>query len=106
MSLIVSDKKIPVTLTSKAISYVKAIMEQKNISAQEYGLRVGIKGGGCSGASFLLGFDKVKLGDETYEVENVYVFIEKKHVMYVLGLEIDFEDSEEEAGFVFNNPAV
>ncbi len=104
MSILVSDKKIPVSITPKAISYIKDIMHQKNISPNEYGLRVGIKGGGCGGTSFLLGFDKAKPGDETYTTENVLVFIEKKHVMYVLGLEIDFEEGEEESGFVFNNP--
>jgi iron-sulfur cluster assembly protein len=104
MSILVSDKKIPVNITPKAISYIKSIMEQKNISSGEYGLRIGMKGGGCGGASFLLGFDKAKTGDEVYTIDDILVFIEKKHVMYVLGLEIDYEEGEEESGFVFNNP--
>jgi iron-sulfur cluster assembly protein len=65
---------------------------------------VGIKGGGCSGASFLLGFDKAKAGDEAYSLDTFYVFIEKKHVMYILGIEIDYETGESGTGFVFNNP--
>ncbi len=106
MNTTVTDKKIPVTITSKAIGAIKALMAQKEISPLEYGLRVGMRGGGCGGASFLLGFDKFKPGDEKYTVEQLPVFIEKRHVMYVLGLEVDFEESEEESGFVFNNPAV
>jgi iron-sulfur cluster assembly protein len=104
MSIIVSDKKIPVIITPKALSSIKAIMQQKNVPPDDYGLRVGVKGGGgCGGASFILGFDKAKAGDEAYMAEDLLVFIEKKHVMYVLGLEIDFEEGEE-SGFVFNNP--
>lgn len=80
-------------------------MEHKLVSAQEYGLRIGIKGSGCSGTSFLLGFDKAKAGDETYLHENIPVYIEKKHIMYLLGLEVDFEETENGTGFVFNNPA-
>lgn len=104
MHTLVSDKKNPVTITPKAISYIKSMMQQKNISSDEYGLRVGIKGGGCGGSSFFLGFDKAKTNDDVYLSEDVLVYIEKKHVMYVLGLEVDFEEGEEESGFVFNNP--
>jgi iron-sulfur cluster assembly protein len=104
MIIPVSQKQIPVTLTSRAVVEVKTIMAQKNISTEDYGLRVGIKGGGCSGASFLLGFDKAKSGDEAYFLDSFYVFIEKKHVMYILGIEIDFETGENGTGFVFNNP--
>jgi iron-sulfur cluster assembly protein len=100
----VSNKILPLTLTPRAIAQVKAIMAHKLQSHQEYGLRIGIKGGGCSGASFLLGFDKAKTGDETYMHEDIPVIIEKKHMMYLLGMEVDYEESEEGAGFVFNNP--
>ncbi len=106
MIIPVSQKQIPITLTPRALAEVKSIMGHKNISPEEYGLRVGIKGGGCSGASFLLGFDKAKSGDEAYFLDSFYVFIEKKHVMYILGIEIDFETSENGTGFVFNNPTV
>jgi iron-sulfur cluster assembly protein len=105
MSTIVSDKKIPVIITPKALSSIKAIMQQKTVSPDEYGLRIGVRGGGCGGASFFLGFDKAKAGDDTYMADDLLVFIEKKHVMYILGLEIDFEEGEE-SGFVFNNPAM
>ena len=104
MSILVSDKKIPVTITPTAISQIKSIMQQKEVPTDEYGLRVGMKGGGCSGTSYFLGFDKAKAGDEAYLLDSLLVFIEKKHVMYILGLEIDYEENEEESGFVFNNP--
>jgi iron-sulfur cluster assembly protein len=100
----VSNKILPLTLTQRAVAQVRAIMAYKQVSPEEYGLRIGIKGGGCSGASFLLGFDKAKSGDETYLHGDIPVIIEKKHLMYLLGLEIDFEESEEGTGFVFNSP--
>lgn len=56
----------------------------------EYGLRVGVRGGGC-GASWLLGFDLPGLADEVYNVEGVQVIIDRKHLLYVLGVEIGYE---------------
>ena len=105
MIVATANTKNPVTLTSKAIAQIKAIMQVKNITAENYGLRIGIKGGGCSGASFLLGFDQAKPGDEIHTVSGISVYIEKKHIMYLLGIELDYEEGTEESGFVFNNPA-
>lgn len=56
----------------------------------EYGLRVGVRGGGC-GSSWLLGFDLPGPSDEVYNVEGVRVIIDRKHLLYVLGVEIGYE---------------
>ncbi len=93
----------PVTISPKAVVEIKEIMKNKNIPG-EYGLRVGVKGGGCSGMSFLLGFDKQKENDLAYQVDDIPVFIEKKHTMYILGMEIDFHEGVEARGFTFINP--
>lgn len=100
--IVLKDTQCPVVITPEALFQIRQIIYQKSISLETYGLRIGMKGGGCSGASFLLGFDTVKSTDQTYHVEEVPVFIEKKHLMYVLGLELDYEKGEE-SGFVFNN---
>ena len=63
-----------------------------------YGLRVGMKGGGC-GAQFLLGFDLPTDNDQIFIVDKIKVIIDKRHLMYVIGTEVDFEENEEEAGF-------
>ncbi len=63
-----------------------------------YGLRVGMKGGGC-GAQFLLGFDLPTENDHVYMVDTIKVIIDKRHLMYVIGTEVDFEETEEGAGF-------
>ena len=63
-----------------------------------YGLRVGMKGGGC-GAQFLLGFDLPNEYDQVYVVDTIKVIIDKRHLMYVIGTEVDFEETESSAGF-------
>jgi iron-sulfur cluster assembly protein len=94
----------PVTLTDKAIAEVKHIMANKNIP-EGYGLRIGVKGGsGCGGMGFMLGFDKSKEGDISYDVEGVTVHVEKKQTMYLIGLEVDFLDEADARGFTFINP--
>jgi iron-sulfur cluster assembly protein len=96
-------KIAPITLTEKALAEVKNIMQEKNVPT-EYGLRVGVQGGGCSGMSYLLGFDKPKDSDEIFQLEGVNLIMDKKHAMYVLGMQVDFQDGLNARGFTFNNP--
>ena len=93
----------PITLTDRAVVEVKNIIQEKNVPA-DYGLRIGVQGGGCSGMSYLLGFDKAKDADETYDLDGLRLIMDKKHAMYVLGMEVDFQDGLNARGFVFNNP--
>ncbi len=93
-------KIAPISLTPKALAEVKIIMQDKNVPA-DYGLRIGVQGGGCSGMSYLLGFDKVKDSDEVYELDGVQLIMDKKHGMYVMGMEVDFQDGLNARGFTF-----
>lgn len=93
----------PIELTEKAVEEVKAIMQNKNIP-KGYGLRIGMKGGGCGGMSFVLGFDKQKENDLAYEVEGIPVFVEKRHTMYLVGMKVDFYEGTDARGFMFINP--
>lgn len=94
----------PVTLSDKAIAEVKDIMANKNIP-EGYGLRIGVKGGsGCGGMGFMLGFDKSKDGDISYDIEGITVHVEKRQTMYLIGLEVDFLEDAETRGFTFINP--
>jgi len=95
-------KEIPVKISSNALSEIQTIFERKNIPA-EYGLRIGMKGSGCAGTSFIIGFDKKKEQDEVYHTEGIEVYIEKKHLMYLIGVEVDFVENNSERGFVFNS---
>lgn len=63
-----------------------------------YALRVGLKGGACS-ATYLLGLDKANENDELYEVEGVKVLIDKRHLMYLIGVKIDYAETDSGMGF-------
>ena len=76
-------------------------MANKNIP-EGYGLRIGVKGGGCAGVSFFIGFDQNKPTDDIFFVSDFQVFIEKKHFMHLLGVKVDFINSETERGFLFS----
>jgi iron-sulfur cluster assembly protein len=93
----------PVHISSTAAKEIKNILANKNIP-KDYGLRIGVKGGGCSGMSYMLGFDQKKEGDMEFQTEDIRVIIEKKHIMYLTDMTIDFQESAETRGFIFINP--
>lgn len=92
-----------ISLTDGAVKQLKHIISEQGIPTH-YGLRVGVKGGGCSGFSYILGFDESKDGDDIAEVKGIKVLMQKSHAIYLLGMEIDFLDGLNNRGFSFNNP--
>ncbi|MBT1703876.1 HesB/IscA family protein [Chryseosolibacter indicus] len=96
------DNIQPVTISLRAAEEIRKIMQTKNIPAN-YGLRVGVKGGGC-GVSLVIGFDKQKDADMAYTIDDIPVFIDKKHTMFLIGKEVDFYEGEDARGFVFIDP--
>ncbi|HET9136660.1 MAG TPA: iron-sulfur cluster assembly accessory protein [Candidatus Kapabacteria bacterium] len=91
-------------MTEKARAEVTKIMGANNIP-ETYGLRVGVKGGGCSGLSYSLGFDKeAREGDKVLKIEGVNLFIDPKSLFYLSGTQLDYTDGLNGRGFVFNNP--
>ncbi len=100
----ISQTKDEIALTEKAISEVKKIMAENSIP-ENYGLRIGVKGGGCLGLSYTLGFDgELKDGDKIIEAEGVKVYVDWKSILYLTGTSIDYTDGLNGKGFVFNNP--
>jgi iron-sulfur cluster assembly protein len=93
----------PVSISNKAANEIREIITRKNIP-EGYGLRIGIKGAGCAGISYMLGFDKKKEGDMEYTIDDITVYIEKRHTMYLIGLEVDFYEGADARGFSFVNP--
>lgn len=91
-----------VTLTPLAASEVKRILEKQSNPAM--GLRLGVKGGGCSGLSYSMGFDVQKEGDNMFEVEGLKVFVDPKSYLYLKNTVVDFHDGLEGRGFKFINP--
>ncbi len=93
----------PINLTEGAVTQLKRIKEEQKIPG-DHGLRVGVKGGGCSGFSYILGFDTPKENDQLYDINGIKVIMQKSHGIYLLGMEIDWVDGLNNRGFVFNNP--
>ena len=94
---------LPITLTEGAIRELTRIRDEQNLT-DEHALRVGVKGGGCSGFSYILGFDVQKEGDDLYEISGMKVLFRKEHALYLMGMEIDWVDGLNNRGFSFNNP--
>ena len=93
-----------IILTDKARTEITKIMAANSIP-DTYGLRVGVKGGGCSGLSYSLGFDKeARETDKLIEKEGVRIFVDPKSLFYLSGTQLDYTDGLNGKGFVFNNP--
>jgi iron-sulfur cluster assembly protein len=92
-----------VKLSAAAVAEVKRLMNEPGFEAGQY-LRVGVKGGGCSGLSYVLGFDQKETDDTEYEIEGIPVVMKDAHGIYLLGMQVDYSDGLNARGFVFNNP--
>ncbi len=93
----------PVSFTEGAVKELLKLKDQQEIG-EDFGLRVGVEGGGCAGMNYVLGFDQTKEGDKEYFINGIRVFMHKAHGMYLAGMQIDFQDGLNARGFTFNNP--
>lgn len=91
-----------ITLTPGAVSQVKHLLEKEN--KPELGLRIGVRAGGCSGFSYVLGFDAPQPGDKVEELEGVKVLVDSKSEGYLVGTQLDYQDGLQGKGFTFSNP--
>lgn len=94
-----------ISLTDKAVSEVKRIIADQSLTTDEIFLRLGVSGGGCSGFSYLMTFDKeIKEDDETREYEGLKVLMAADAEPYIGSVVLDFNDDVNKRGFVFENP--
>ena len=93
-----------ITITDTATSKIKELMNGQ--AAGETGLRLAVRGGGCSGFQYALAFDEQRDGDKVYEYNEVRVLIDSQSLPFVDGSEVDFVDGLQGAGFAVNNPNV
>lgn len=92
--------KLPVIIEDSAKNELIRLLEIKGL-AQNVGVRIAIRGSGCSGTSFVIGFDEPQTDDHIFEEDNFKIYIQKKHFLYLTGVKIKFHESSEQRGFVF-----
>lgn len=93
-----------ITITARAAQEIRKIKSDNSIP-ETHALRLGIKGGGCSGMSYVLAFDeKPREGDNVLEREGLTVYVDSKSLFYLSGTTLDFSEGLNGRGFVFNNP--
>jgi iron-sulfur cluster assembly protein len=97
---------MPITLSETAAREIKTIIKQQELPADATRLRVGVKGGGCSGFSYMLDLtEETKTdADEEMESNGVKILCDTRSYIYLNGVEIDFRDEVMGRGFVFKNP--
>ncbi len=98
-----SSQDAPIQISPNAAREIRKIINKKNIP-DGYGLRVGVKGGGCSGMSYVLGFDKERDKDKVFNLDGITVYMDKRHGLYLMGTTINYHDGLDARGFTFENP--
>jgi iron-sulfur cluster assembly protein len=92
-----------IVITERALQEIKTIKQTNDIQP-EMGLRMGVKGGGCSGFTYSLAFDSKRDGDKVIDKGEVNIFVDGKSLFYLAGVQLDFSDGLNGRGFTFNNP--
>ncbi|MFM2385557.1 MAG: hypothetical protein RL660_314 [Bacteroidota bacterium] len=95
--------KNPVEFTANALVELQKLHEQHR-NTDDNKLRVGVKGGGCSGMTYVLAFDKAEDDDQHFDVEGIPVVMKKSHALYLTGIRIDWQNGLNNRGFIFENP--
>ena len=93
----------PVSFTPGAVQEIKRLMNEEGFDKTQL-LRVGVKGGGCSGMTYVLGFDAPTDKDEFFEIEGITCIMERSQGIYLAGMEVDWQGGLNSRGFTFNNP--
>ena len=93
----------PLSFTSKAIAEIDRLTNAPGFDSTKL-LRVGVKGGGCSGMTYILGFDHQQENDDIHEIDGFRFLLNRSHSIYLLGMEIDWQDGLNARGFSFTNP--
>ena len=95
-----------ITLTDKSAEKVREFLAAQETVAETAGLRVGVRGGGCSGFQYALAFDEQREGDSVFENKGIRLLVDRASLPYVHGSTIDFVDGLQGAGFKVDNPNV
>ena len=94
---------IPVSFSANALEEIRRLMSQENFHREDK-LRIGVRGGGCSGMTYILEFGKQEAADIFFELDGIPCIMNKAHEIYLDGMQIDWEPGLNSRGFVFINP--
>ncbi|MBK6936050.1 MAG: iron-sulfur cluster assembly accessory protein [Chitinophagaceae bacterium] len=94
---------LPVSFTEGAVSEINRLMNADGFDVTQK-LRIGVKGGGCSGMTYILGFDHTTEKDNHFEISGIPCVMDKSHEIYLFGMQIDWQDGLNNRGFTFKNP--
>jgi iron-sulfur cluster assembly protein len=95
-----------ITFTDNGAEKVKEFLAGQNADVQTSGLRVGVRGGGCSGFQYALAFDTERAGDHVFEDHGLRLLVDEQSLPYVRGAIVDYVESLQGAGFKVENPNV
>lgn len=102
MATATNEQKPLVSATDTAIEELKKLKEHEPPEVE--GVRLGVKGGGCSGLSYVLEFGKPREGDNIVEMGGLTFFMDRKSTIYLKGIVLDYKSGLEGKGFIFTNP--
>jgi iron-sulfur cluster assembly protein len=95
-----------ITITDKGAEKVREFLASQGADTSSAGLRVGVRGGGCSGFQYLLAFDEQREGDTVVEAHGIRLLVDEPSLAYVRGSTVDYLDGLQGAGFKVDNPNV
>jgi iron-sulfur cluster assembly protein len=95
-----------ITFTEKGAEKVREFLDSTGADMETTGLRLGVRGGGCSGFQYALAFDNVREDDEVFEDHGLRLLVDRPSLPYVRGAIVDYVDSMQGAGFKVDNPNV
>ncbi|MFT5998023.1 MAG: iron-sulfur cluster assembly protein [Neolewinella sp.] len=93
----------PITITPSALVQLKGLRADLKVDPDHF-LRIGVRGGGCSGFEYQLGFDLPEEDDKQFQIGDEIVLMKPGHALYLLGMEVDWATGLDNRGFTFNNP--
>lgn len=95
-----------ITVTEKALNHIISLMMEQGITPDTHNLRVGVKGGGCSGLSYTMDFDNIiESTDEMITADGgLKIVVDRKSILYLFGTELEYSDGLNGKGFQFVNP--
>jgi iron-sulfur cluster assembly protein len=98
-----SGIKKGITLTPGAVKEINRLISEEKPESDKF-LRIGVKGGGCAGFTYVLEFDNCRDGDTVYEIDGIKIIVDLSHELYLAGTEVDFQQGLNSRGFIYRNP--